>query len=62
MDEGTGSVHTYDARDPHAVPPAGSTATEAFFNVMVTGYEAVHSIHSSYYFLLLTKIFSSYRR
>jgi hypothetical protein len=41
-------VHTYGARRPLAVPHAAPTAADRVFNVMVAGYEAVHSIHNTY--------------
>jgi len=41
-------VHTFGACHPLEVPLATSTAAVSIFNVMVAGYEAVHSIHSTY--------------
>jgi hypothetical protein len=43
-------VHSFAASRPPRSPQLTPTPNVLVFNVTVTGYEAVHSIHSPYYF------------
>ena len=48
-------VHSYAARRPPPSPQLALTPRNLISNVTVAGYEAVHSVHSLYFFLLLNK-------